>query len=60
MNIKECFSSDNKSHWINKMEKCDWGAGQWLAELLMQKINFSSVKLNKRSSKAPELNTYNS
>ena len=36
MDIKEYFSTDNKAHWIDKMKECDWGAGQWLAELLTQ------------------------
>lgn len=36
MDIKEFFSSDNKKHWIDKMKDCDWGAGQWLADLLTQ------------------------
>lgn len=36
MNIEEFFSSGNQAHWIEKMRECDWGAGQWLAELLIQ------------------------
>lgn len=36
MTILEFFSSDNKEHWIGEMQKCDWGAGQWLGELLEQ------------------------
>lgn len=36
MNIREFFTSDNKEHWISEIKKCDWGAGQWLAELLEQ------------------------
>ena len=36
MIIQEFFSSDNKDHWIKEMKNCDWGAGQWLGELLEQ------------------------
>ncbi len=36
MNIQEFFSSDKKTYWLEKMKACDWGAGQWLAELLSQ------------------------
>lgn len=34
MEIREFFSSDNKDNWITQMKNCDWGAGQWLGELL--------------------------
>jgi len=34
MKIVEFFSCDNKEHWIFEMEKCDWGAGKWLSQLL--------------------------
>lgn len=34
MKIKEFFSSDHQDFWIDKIKECDWGAGQWLAELL--------------------------
>lgn len=34
MKIIEYFSCDNKENWHNQMIACDWGAGQWLGELL--------------------------
>ena len=37
MRIVEFFSSDEKEHWIEKMSNCDWGAGKWLSELLLDK-----------------------
>lgn len=34
MKIIEYYSSKNKALWHNQMMACDWGAGQWLGELL--------------------------
>ena len=34
MKVIEYFTTDNKEHWLNEMEKCDWGAGQYLHQLL--------------------------
>ncbi len=34
MKIIEYFSSEDKALWHNQMMACDWGAGQWLGELL--------------------------
>lgn len=34
MNIIEYFSTDNKEYWLSKIKESDWGAGQWLYELL--------------------------
>ena len=28
------FTSDNKEHWLEEIKKSDWGAGQYLYELL--------------------------
>lgn len=36
MKIMELNASDNKEQWIDKMKECNWGAGQWLADLLTQ------------------------
>lgn len=34
MNIIEYFSTDNKEYWLSKIKESDWGAGQFLYELL--------------------------
>ena len=34
MNIIEYFSIDNKEYWLSKIKESDWGAGQFLYELL--------------------------
>ncbi|NLG04274.1 MAG: GNAT family N-acetyltransferase [Clostridia bacterium] len=34
MNIIEYFRTDNKEYWLSKIKECDWGAGQFLYELL--------------------------
>ena len=34
MEIKEFFSTENKEHWLSKIKESDWGAGQYLHELL--------------------------
>lgn len=34
MNIIEYYSTDNKEYWLSKMKESDWGAGQFLYELL--------------------------
>lgn len=34
MKIIEYFTCDNKAHWLEEIGKCDWGAGQFLHELL--------------------------
>lgn len=36
MEILEYFTSDNKAHWLHEIEKSDWGAGKYLAELLRE------------------------
>ena len=35
MEIIEYFSTDDKAHWLNEVEKCDWAAGQYLHDLLL-------------------------
>lgn len=32
--IKEYFSTENQSYWLEQIKKSDWGAGQFLYELL--------------------------
>lgn len=34
MKIIDFFNTSNKEYWLSKIEKCDWGAGQYLHELL--------------------------
>lgn len=34
MKIIEYFSTENKEYWLSKMKQSDWGAGQYLHELL--------------------------
>ena len=34
MKIIEYFTTENKEHWLSEMKKCDWGAGQYLYQLL--------------------------
>lgn len=34
MKILEYFSLENKDYWLSKIQECDWGAGQFLYELL--------------------------
>ena len=34
MKIIEYFSTENKGYWLSKMKESDWGAGQYLHELL--------------------------
>lgn len=34
MEIIEYFCTDNKEYWLSKIKESDWGAGQFLYELL--------------------------
>ena len=34
MKVIEYFSTDNKEYWLSKIKESDWGAGQYLHELL--------------------------
>lgn len=34
MEIIEYFSKENKEYWLSKIKESDWGAGQYLHELL--------------------------
>ena len=36
MRVIEYFTTENKEHWLNEMKKCDWGAGQYLHQLLSE------------------------
>lgn len=36
MKIIEFFSSENQEHWLEEIAKSDWGAGQWLGDLLKE------------------------
>ena len=33
MKFIEYFSSENKEHWLAKIDSCDWDAGKYLAHL---------------------------
>ena len=37
MKIIEYFSTDNQEYWLSKIKESDWGAGQYLYELLKNK-----------------------
>ena len=34
MEVKELYSIEDKEYWIDQMKKSDWGAGQYLYELI--------------------------
>lgn len=34
MKVIEYFSTDNKEYWLSKIKESDWGAGQFLYDLL--------------------------
>ena len=34
MEIIEYFTTENKEHWLQEIKACDWGAGQYLHQLL--------------------------
>ena len=36
MEIIEYFTTIKKEHWLNEIKKCDWGAGQYLYQLLCE------------------------
>ncbi|MGN0165359.1 MAG: GNAT family N-acetyltransferase [Lachnospiraceae bacterium] len=36
MRVIEYFTTENKEHWLNEIKKCDWGAGQYLYQLLSE------------------------
>ena len=36
MKIIDYFRAEDPSHWLNEIEKCDWDAGQYLHDLLLQ------------------------
>ncbi len=36
MDIIEYFTSEDREHWLNEIERSDWGAGKYLAELLRE------------------------
>lgn len=36
MEIIEYFTSENKAHWLEEIKKSDWGAGQYLYQLLSE------------------------
>lgn len=38
MKIIEYFSADNKEYWLSKIGESDWGAGQYLHDLLEKQI----------------------
>lgn len=36
MKIVEYFICDRKAHWLEQIKKCEWGAGQYLYQLLSE------------------------
>ncbi len=36
MKIIEYFSTDNKEHWLLQLKECEWGAGKYLHQLLVE------------------------
>ena len=36
MQVIEYFTTEQKDHWLNEIKKCDWGAGQYLYQLLSE------------------------
>ena len=38
MEIFNYFDSENKQHWLSEIQKADWGAAKFLAELLQKGI----------------------
>ena len=43
MKIIEYCTTEKKEHWLNEIEKCDWGAGQFLHQLLKENNLKSTV-----------------
>ena len=37
MNIIEYFSTEDQEHWLAQIKECEWGAAQYLYELLRDK-----------------------
>lgn len=37
MNIIEYFSAEDQEHWLARIKECEWGAAQFLCELLRDK-----------------------
>ena len=48
MEVLELFSVKNKEHWLSQIEKCDWGAGPYLAYLVKENKLFDLVGENSR------------
>lgn len=46
MKVIEYFSCDRPEYWLSQIKKCDWGAGQFLYELLSQKKLMDTVGEN--------------
>lgn len=43
MKFIEYFSSENKEHWLAKIDSCDWDAGKYLAHLIRSEELFGLV-----------------
>lgn len=48
MDIVNYFTTDNKEYWLAKIRNCDWGAGQYLCELIRNDTFFDMVGQNSR------------
>ena len=43
MKVIEYFTSENKEHWLSQIKKSDWGAAQWLHDLLKKNELFALI-----------------
>ncbi len=43
MKVIDYFESGRQAHWLAELQKCDWGAGAFLAELLRGGTFFDAV-----------------
>ena len=48
MEVLDLYKTGNKELWLSQMEKCDWGAGPYLAYLVKENKLFDLVGENSR------------
>ena len=46
MEIIEYFSCDNKTHWLDELEKCNWPAGKFLSSLITENKIYETLGTN--------------
>ena len=49
MEIIEFFCTDHKEYWLSKIKESDWGAGQFLYELLKNQCHLDKVFYDENS-----------